>query len=69
LRNSRKGNIAANTLRILEYLRDNVTTARFIDPANTNNVVSDDCAASEKSKIALQASASLGKNTWDEIVW
>jgi hypothetical protein len=69
LRNARKGDIATNTLRLLEYLRDNVTTARFIDPANTSNVVSDDCTASEKSMIALQASASLEKKTWEEIVW
>lgn len=69
LRSARRGNIATNTLQALEYLRENITTARFIDPANTNNIVSDDCTASEKSMIALQASASLEKKTWEEIVW
>lgn len=66
---ARHGDIATNVWQSLEYLRDNIITARFIDPANTNNIVSDDCSASEKAAIALQAAASLGKKTWEEIVW
>lgn len=66
---ARHGDIAANVWRTLEYLRDNIESARFTDPANTNNVVSDDCTASERAAIALQAKASLGKKTWKEIVW
>jgi hypothetical protein len=66
---ARHGDIATNVSRSLEYLRDNIQTARFIDPANTNNVVSDDCTAAEKTAIAAQARASLGKKTWQEIVW
>ncbi|TVO59456.1 nucleotidyltransferase [Denitromonas halophila] len=69
LRYARQGDIAANVWRTLQYLHDNIKTARFIDPANTNNVVSDDCSASEKAAICLQAGASIGKKTWDEIVW
>jgi hypothetical protein len=66
---ARHGDIATNVWRSLEYLRDNIETARFIDPANTNNVVSQDCTAAEKTAIASQARASLGKKTWPEIVW
>ncbi len=66
---ARHGDIAANVWRTLEHLRDNIKTARYIDPANTNNVVSDDCTASEKTAIAQQAAASIGKKTWQEIVW
>lgn len=66
---ARHGNIAANVRCVLEYLRDNIESARFIDPANTNNVVSEDCTATEKAAIAQQARNSLGKRTWDEIVW
>jgi hypothetical protein len=69
LHRARHGDIAANVWRTLQYLRDNINTARFIDPANTNNVVSDDCTASEKAAIAEQAAASLGKKKWQEIVW
>lgn len=66
---ARHGDIATNVWRTLEYLRDNIKTARFFDPANTNNLVSEDCTASEKAAIAQQATASLGKKTWEEIVW
>ena len=66
---ARHGDIAANVWQSLEYLRDNIESVRFIDPANTNNVVSEDCTASERTAIALQAATSLGKRTWNEIVW
>lgn len=66
---ARHGELAANVWRLLEYLRDNIETARFIDPANTNNVVSEDCTAAEKAAIASRARASLGVKTWQEIVW
>lgn len=69
LRYARYGEIVTNVWRSLEYLRDNITTARFTDPANTNNVISEDCTAVEKAAIALQAATSLGKKTWQEIVW
>ncbi len=69
LQYARHGDIATNFLRSLEYMRDNIETARFIDPANTNNVVSEDCSAAEKTAIAFKARASLGKRTWQEIVW
>lgn len=66
---SRHGNLAANVWHVLEYLRDSIETTCFIDPANTNNVISADCTAAEKSRISSQARASLGMKTWQEIVW
>ena len=69
LQNARIGNTAANVFRTFKYLRDNIEAARFIDPANTNNVVSDDYSRMEKSVIAAKAHESLQKRTWEEIVW
>ena len=66
---ARVGNTAANVWCALEHLRDSIETARYIDPANTNNVVSDDFTRSEKTTIAAAASESLKKKTWQEIVW
>jgi hypothetical protein len=63
------GNTAANVWRALEHLRDNIETARYVDPANSNNVVSDDCTKAEKAAIAARATESLGKRTWEEIIW
>jgi hypothetical protein len=66
---ARHGDLSTNVWKVLQHLRDNVQTARYIDPANTNNAVSDDCTASEKATIAAKASESLGKRNWNEIMW
>jgi hypothetical protein len=69
LRYARVGNIAANVWQALEHFRDKIETTQYIDPANTNNIVSDDCTRAEKAAIAAKARESLGKKTWEEIVW
>lgn len=69
LQYARIGNTAANVWTALEHFRDYIATARYLDPANTNNVVSDDCTQAEKVAIAAKARESLGKKTWAEIVW
>ncbi|MCU0693228.1 MAG: hypothetical protein MUF54_17690 [Polyangiaceae bacterium] len=66
---ARQGQLADNVWSALQYFRDRIRTTRQMDPANTNNVVSDDCTAAEKNAIALKANESLGKKTWGEIVW
>lgn len=69
LRYSQKGNLAANVWKVLEHLRDNIQTVRYIDPANTNNVISDDCTIFEKAAIATKAASSLKEQNWGQIVW
>ena len=69
LRYARVGNTAANVWQALERFRDKIETTQYIDPANTNNIVSDDCTQAEKAAIAAKARESLGKKTWGEIVW
>ncbi|MGA2796409.1 MAG: hypothetical protein ABSE63_02400 [Thermoguttaceae bacterium] len=66
---ARSGNIAANIITVLEHIRDKIKTVRYLDPANTNNVVSDDCTVAEKITIANQAANSRVQQTWDGIVW
>ena len=66
---ARIGNLAANILTVLDHIRDNIGTVRYVDPANTNNVVSDDCTAAEKIAIATQAANSRAQQTWGRIVW
>ncbi len=66
---ARHGDIATNVWRILEHLRDNIRSRSYVDPANTNNVVSDDCTDVEKFFIEAKAGESLGKRAWEEIVW
>jgi hypothetical protein len=60
--------LAGNVLRIFQYLSDRFPNARVLDPANTNNTISDDLSAAEKAGIKTAAAAALGAKTWGEIV-
>jgi hypothetical protein len=51
----------------LEYLRDRFPNARVIDPANTNNVISDDLTFADKMVIALEALQTLEK-PWSQFI-
>ena len=46
----------------------NLQTTRVVDPANTNNILSDDLTSSEKQRIVQQARADLNKN-WNQVIW
>jgi hypothetical protein len=63
------GECAANTLSALEYLRDQFVGARVIDPANSNNVISDEISYSGKLEVASVARTSLTKARWEDIIW
>lgn len=63
------GDVTNNFWKVLEYLRDNFSNKTVIDPANTNNRVSDMLTVSEKKLIASKASISLNQSTWGQIIW
>lgn len=69
LHNKSTNNLASNFLTVLTYLRDSFVESTVIDPANTNNTISDMLYKYEKEAIANQARASLNKSTWGEIIW
>lgn len=50
LKYARQGNTAANFLTVLEHFRDHLESSRYMDPANTNNVISDDLSAAKKEQ-------------------
>ncbi|MDR2697396.1 MAG: nucleotidyltransferase domain-containing protein [Holophagales bacterium] len=59
-----------NFMSLLGYLKDNIQTVRIIDPANPNNIISDDIVTTgEKRKIANAAKESRIKKYWKEILW
>ena len=68
LKHAKRGNLATNVWTVLAHLRDQIQTVRYVDPANTNNVVSDDCTVAEKAAIAAKARDSRLKKTWQEVV-
>ena len=69
LHGARIGTVAENVWTALAYVRDHVQVARCVDPANSNNIVSDDCTSFEKSQIATAAARSCAETTWERVVW
>ncbi|TWT20316.1 nucleotidyltransferase [Luteimonas marina] len=63
LNGQRIGNLSHNVFTVLQFIRDHITTARFVDPANTNNVISDSVSAAGKQSLANAARAAL-TSTW-----
>jgi hypothetical protein len=62
------GTLSQRVWKIFQYLRDTFPNARVIDPANTNNVVSDDLTAAERAKIRAAAADALNATDWSQIV-
>jgi hypothetical protein len=62
------GTLSGNVLKVFEYLRDSFPNARVVDPANTNNIISDDLTAAERAKIKAAADSALKAKYWAEIV-
>ncbi|MGL3214047.1 nucleotidyltransferase domain-containing protein [Bradyrhizobium sp. BR 1433] len=60
--------LADNMRTVFIYLRDNLATARFVDPSNTNNVISDDLTVAEKQAIKTAAASALAAPYWRDIV-
>jgi hypothetical protein len=69
LRGTRRGNLAANVSRALEWLSASIVGARLVDPANSNNVVSECIGAPAKRAVAAAAEASLRCRDWKEIIY
>ncbi|MBT9159739.1 MAG: hypothetical protein DDT26_01002 [Dehalococcoidia bacterium] len=55
----RYGNLSQRVWIVLEYLRDKFPSARVVDSANTNNVISDDLTAQERAPISAAAAKAL----------
>lgn len=63
------GDYDNNFWEALGWLSTNITTVRIIDPANSNNVISDDLTNTEKNAIAYKATESRQKKNWSEVIW
>ncbi len=65
-----RGNSLAERVRmVLQYLGEEFPSCRVVDPANTNNVISDDLGPEEKRGISLAAQRSLAMQNWEQILW
>ncbi|MGA2859467.1 MAG: hypothetical protein ABSE40_21580 [Candidatus Sulfotelmatobacter sp.] len=69
LESERFGQLADNVLVVLRYLSSRFEQAVVRDPANRDNIVSDDLTASDKKAIAKAARNALYDENWKKIVW
>ncbi len=60
--------LAERVWRVLGYLASDFGRARFVDPANSNNIISDDLATAEKTRIMEAAARARQAKMWEEIV-
>jgi hypothetical protein len=59
----------ANRIRtVFQYLEDSFVNARFVDPANTNNILSDELTQATKQQISRAAGAALVAPYWRDII-
>jgi len=63
------GDYDNNFLTVLEWLSSNIKTVRIVDPANSNNIISDDLTNVEKKAIADKVTESRQKKNWSDIIW
>lgn len=59
--------LSDQVVAVFRYLEGDFPNARFVDPANTNNVVSDDLSVAQKNEVKRAASAAL-QSTWSQVV-
>lgn len=60
--------LAENVSRVFDFLREDFVTTRFVDPANSNNIVSDDLTLPEKQRIQIAGARARGTLYWRDIV-
>lgn len=61
--------LAENVLHVLKTVGSSLASTRVIDPANTNNILSDDLTQDEKKNIAAKAAQSAREQYWKSIIW
>jgi hypothetical protein len=64
-----RSTLAENVIHVLGAIASSFTSTRIVDPANTNNVLSDDLTQAEKQRFSVQAAQSASQPSWGRIVW
>jgi len=61
--------LAHNVLHALDAIGEGLETTCIVDPANPDNVLSDDLTPPEKKNIADQAKKTAAEQHWEDIIW
>lgn len=62
-------NLDLNFQEVLKYLSTDFLNARIVDPANTNNIISDMLSSEEKRVIARKAKEGYDAPSWKGVIW
>jgi hypothetical protein len=68
LRGFPQGALAQNMVRVFQYLAANFSHSRVIDPANTNNIISEDLTKAERASVSVAASRTLAMSDWTQVI-
>ena len=49
------------------YINNNILNKKILDPANSNNVISDDLSQEEKNRIKRLANQAIEAKKWSEV--
>jgi hypothetical protein len=69
LEGERFGQLGDNLMTTLRYLSERFVQTVLRDPANKDNVISDELTADQKKTIASEARKALEENKWEKILW
>lgn len=69
LEGERFGQLADNVFAGLRFLSSRFVQAAMRDPANSDNIVSDDLTLPQRKKIAQTARQALEDDNWERIIW
>jgi hypothetical protein len=69
LRNRISQGSTKDTLAVLRFLATDFPAQRIVDPANSNNIISDDLTNAEKATIAAAAKRALARGSIDKMIW
>jgi len=73
LKGNRSNGLAERVGAVLRHIGERFMQARIVDPANTNNVISDDLDLDEKRAVMNAARVSLqrisGQRNWEQVLW
>ena len=69
LEHERYGQLAENVFTVLRYLSTHFLHSEIHDPANSENIISDELAGEQKKTIVHLARQALEDDDWEKIIW
>jgi hypothetical protein len=60
-------NLESQVSSALQYIRDNICSRQVLDPANTNNSLSDDISSIDKQRISWLAQDAIAAPNWTNV--